>query len=151
MLWSQCVCFPVFSVSVRDFCEYTSVCFLLWRFVYVYFAPFLFFKCCLSKLAMEYCFGARFCTALGMSFLLCTMRPSSPSGLRIMLQIYPNKHWAKDTGIRSWLHHCCLHYWFYCGLSNDRTTSILLIVQFADSFPKSWYLYFSRKMRFKFL
>lgn len=114
---AKCACFCVFSVSA---CEYLCVCFCMFVTVKVslcLFCPLSVFQMLLVQASQGVCvLGHVFVLLWGSAFSVCTMRPSSPSGLLIMLQIYPNKYWAEDTGVRSWLHHFCLHYWFYYGL-----------------------------------
>lgn len=60
------------------------------------------------------------------------------------------KHFQGFVLIRSWFLHFCFYCWFQYGLNNNRA-SILPTVQLSDLYPKSWYLYFSDKMRFMFL
>lgn len=90
------MCFCVFSVSV---CDYLAVCFSMFLTVMVYlclFCPLSFFQMLLVQGIQGICvLGHTFVQLCGSTFSICTMRPSSPSGLQIMLKIYPNKCWVK--------------------------------------------------------
>lgn len=81
------MCFCVFSVSV---CDYLSVCFSVFLTVMVYlclFCPLSFFQMLLVQASQGICvLGYTFVLLWGSTFSICTMRPSSPSGLQIMLR-----------------------------------------------------------------